>query len=353
VADLLDDLLPTQVLPRFPTLAGGAVTRLGAGLINETFLVTAPAGRFVLQRVNPIFPAAIHGNLRVVTRRLAAAGITTPELVATAAGEPCLDLGTEGVWRVLTYVAGVSFDRVATPLQARAAATLVARFHAALADLDHVFVGLRTGVHDTPGHLARLAAAVAARPEHRLHGAVAPLAAAVAAAAAALPPLPPLPDLIGHGDLKFNNVLFAGPTPPASEAALCLVDLDTVGPISLAYELGDAWRSWCNRSGEDVTTAALDLGVLAAALDGYRAGRGRPLTAAERRALLLGPEWVSLELTARFAADALNEVYFGWDPTRFPGRGEHNLHRAQGQWSLHQAFVAARAARATLLEVAP
>ena len=64
---------------------------------------------------------------------------------------------------------------------------------------------------------------------------------------------------------------------------------------------------------------------------------------------MLGVEWVSLELAARFAADALAESYFGWNAARFPGRGEHNLVRARGQWSLHQALLASRAARAELL----
>jgi hypothetical protein len=58
---------------------------------------------------------------------------------------------------------------------------------------------------------------------------------------------------------------------------------------------------------------------------------------------------VSLELAAPFAEDALRESYFGWDATRFPGRGEHNLHRARGQWSLHEAFVRSRGDRAALL----
>ena len=90
--------------------------------------------------------------------------------------------------------------------------------------------------------------------------------------------------------------------------------------------------------------ASLDLEILGASLRGYVAGLGRALTADERRGLLLGVEWVSLELAARFAADALFESYFGWDATRFPGRGEHNLVRARGQWSLHEALLATRAA---------
>ena len=76
------------------------------------------------------------------------------------------------------------------------------------------------------------------------------------------------------------------------------------------------------------------------------------LDAETRRALVLGVEWVSLELAARFAADALLESYFGWDARRFPGRGEHNLVRAQGQLSLHTALVAARPARERMIESA-
>jgi aminoglycoside phosphotransferase (APT) family kinase protein len=160
-----------------------------------------------------------------------------------------------------------------------------------------------------------------------------------------------LPLRVCHGDLKFNNILFAGKVSPARESPVCLIDLDVVGPLSLAHELGDAWRSWCNRAGEDDEQAILDLDIFRASLDGYREGRGRALEDDERGGLLLGVEWVSLGLAARFAADALHESYFGWDPRRFPGRGEHNLVRARGQWSLHQALVAARPLRARALAV--
>jgi hypothetical protein len=95
--------------------------------------------------------------------------------------------------------------------------------------------------------------------------------------------------------------------------------------------------------------AVLDLEIMGASLRGYAAGLGRDLSADERRALLLGVEWVSLELAARFAADALFETYFGWDAARYPGRGEHNLLRARGQWSLHQALLATRDQRSAML----
>jgi Ser/Thr protein kinase RdoA (MazF antagonist) len=345
----------TEVLPHFPVASNAPLAPFGNGLINETFALTDPRrGAFVLQRVNPLFSPAIHRNIHAVTAALVRAGLPTPVLVPTNDGQLCLQLaGPAGepptVWRLMTFVAGHSFDIVSGPGQARAAGALIARFHAALEGLPHVFVGLRGGVHDTPKHLAALRQAIAEHPGHRLYADVATLGAAILTAVGALPALPVLTPRICHGDLKFNNVLFASATAPGDASAVCLIDLDTVGPLSLAYELGDAWRSWCNRSGEDEPEAVLDLEVFAASLDGYRQALGRSLGGDERRALLLGPEWISVELAARFAADALREGYFGWDRARFPGRGEHNLVRARGQFSLHGAFVAAREQRARSL----
>ena len=146
---------------------------------------------------------------------------------------------------------------------------------------------MRVGVHDTPRHLARLEEAVATHAAHRLIADVRPLARAILDGAAALAPLPSpstLPPRVCHGDLKFNNILFAGRTPPADARAVCLIDLDTVGPLSLAFELGDAWRSWCNRAGEDDVNAVLDLEIMRASLDGYVAGLGRALDAASSAA---------------------------------------------------------------------
>jgi Ser/Thr protein kinase RdoA (MazF antagonist) len=342
--------IQTEVLPRWPGWAGARVETLPGGLINRTYLVEHGGARAVLQRVSPIFSPAIQDNIRAVVERLAAAGLTTPRLVPTEGGALCVPARDgAGVWRLLTHVAGVGFDVVSSPAQARAAGALIARFHAALDGIDHPFAGMRAGVHDTPRHLARLAEAVGAHPGHRLAGEVRALAEEILAAAAALPALPALAPRICHGDLKFNNVLFAGSAPADRERAVCLIDLDTVGPLSLAYELGDAWRSWCNRAGEDVPEAALDLAIFEASLAGYRDGWARPLPAAERDGLLLGVEWVSLELAARFAADALAESYFGWNPARFSGRGEHNLVRARGQWSMHRALVETRGERRGML----
>ena len=350
--ELQAQLIRSRVLSHYLGLDGAQIAPLGRGLVNQTYLVNRGDARFVLQRLNPVFSAAVNDNIDAVTRRLADLDMTTPRLVPTRDGCLSVDLGPEaGLWRLQTHVDGVSFDMVASLGQARAAGSLVARFHRALDGLDHEFAGMRAGVHDTVQHMARLREALDLRGGHRLHREVSALAADLFAAASDLPPLPSLPRPVCHGDPKLNNILFAGLEPPAAEQALCLIDLDTVGPMALAHELGDAWRSWCNRSPEDASEAKFDLEIFRASFEGFHDALGRALGADERRACLHGVEWISLELAVRFAADALLESYFGWAPGRYPGRGEHNLARARGQWALHRAVCATQRERANILGI--
>jgi hypothetical protein len=305
--------------------------------------------RLVLQRLSPIFDPRIHLNIEAVTQRLEASGILTPRLLRTHQGALWADLEKDGVWRLQTYIPGTSFDRTTGPAQIAAASRLVGQFHRALRDLQHDFIGLREGVHHTAKHLKNLQTALLNHPDHSLFPAVSALAEVIFTNAESLSPIPDLPPMVGHGDLKLNNILFAGEHAPESENARAVIDLDTVGPQILAFELGDAWRSWCNQTGEDDPVARIDLDIFAASLEGYGDGCGRSFSIAERQALLLGPEWISLELASRFAADALNECYFGWDRTRYATRGEHNRVRAQGQFALHRAFFESRLVRAKLL----
>lgn len=335
------------VLAAFGFEADAGVEPLGSGLINDTFAVSSGDTQWVLQRVHTVFSPEIHHNIAAVTEHLVAQGIPTPTLRPTVDGALWLDRD-ERAWRVMTRLPGVTFDAVKTVGQARAAAEVLGRFHRALEGLEYDFVGLRAGVHDTPAHLQRLREAVAEHGRHRLFDAVAPLAEALLAKAESLPDLGGVRPRVAHGDPKLNNVMFAGATGADAERATGLIDLDTVAPMPLHLELGDAWRSWCNPKGEDETEARFDLDVFEASVAGYAAG-GPRLFADEREALVFGVEVISLELAARFLADALNESYFGWNPERFSSAGDHNLARARGQWSLHEAALATRAARARML----
>lgn len=341
--------LPIEALEAaYPTLRRARWTRIPS-LINQTFLVDG-VERFVLQRLHAVFDPRIHENIVAVTAHLKRRGMLTPELVPTAAGDLWVEVDG-GVWRLQTFVEGAAFDAARGPAQLASAGALVGRFHAALDDLDHTFVGLRFGVHDTLAHIAHLRAALGEHVGHRLYDEVAPFAHDLLAAAESLSPLPELPPRPCHGDLKLSNLLFEGPEEPAADRAKCLIDLDTLAPMALAHELGDAWRSWCNPHKEDADRSSFEVPLFEAAWGGYLDGRGGDVPAAEREALAVGVEHICLELTARFLADALNEKHWDYDPARFPGRGEHNLARARGQWALFESVLACRAERRRLLGV--
>jgi len=331
-------------------LAAPQVDRIPIGLLHQSFAVRDGAVEYVLQRVNPVFEPGIHENIRAVTERLKERGLDTLELVPTRAGALVADLGEDGLWRLMTRLPGVVFARCTSASQAASAGALVARFHGALDGLKHGFRPLGIVLHDTSVHLRALEEALTEERDHRLVGDVAPVGRAILDAARALPePAEDLPLRVVHGDLKFDNVLFAGESGPDAERATALIDLDTMCRLPLWAELGDAWRSWCNRAGEDVAEAAYEQAFFRSAAGAYLEAGGLALTDAERASLLDGLERICLELASRFCADALRESYFGWDPERFAGHGEHNLVRARGQLDLHRQVREARAERARVL----
>ncbi len=324
------------VARRYPDARDAGLRTVRGGLINQTWIFDGPRGRGILQRLHPIFGAELHLDIEVVTRRLAERGLETPRLLRTAEGDLWVALDDGSVWRAMTYVPGTSLDRAEDPAPLAEAGALLGRFHRALEDLDHTFHFRRAAVHDTDGHLATLARCAADRADEVPEAAA--LADRIAARSEALRTLPRLPDRVLHGDPKLNNVRFD----LDGQRAICLIDLDTLRRGPLAHDLGDAWRSWCNRAGEDDDGARFDLDFLASAAAGYAAAAGGRLTAAEIDSLLVGLERISLELAARFCTDAFEDRYFGWDPARYPSRRAHNLTRSGGQLSLHDAVVAAR-----------
>ena len=329
----MQDSIPGPSILKAFALAGGRLTRLKSGLINASWHVETPGGEdFVLQRVNPMFPAAINDDIDVVTSHLQAKGMCTPLVVPTGEGMTALVTSGE-VWRVLTYIPGISRDALENTRQAREAGALLGRFHRGVSDLEHTFANPRLGVHDTAAHLGKLNSALQAHQDHPRFGHVAPVAERILKLAAELPELPLAGERIVHGDPKISNFIFD----PDIDQAIALVDLDTVASMPVILELGDAFRSWCNPLGEDTRKTEFCVPLFQAALGGY---------AREARDLLSGEEWralptatltIALELAARFAADALIESYFGWDSSRFRSASEHNQLRATGQLVLAES----------------
>jgi Ser/Thr protein kinase RdoA (MazF antagonist) len=140
-----------------------------------------------------------------------------------------------------------------------------------------------------------------------------------------------------HGDPKAENFLFRRDCC----AALSLIDLDTVAPGLLAYDLGDGLRSLGNPAGEKPPSANrvhFDIGICRRFLTGYRAA-GFSLNEAETEQIYHGVRLLTFELGLRFLTDYLeNDRYFKvLDP-------QENLRRALVQFRLLESIEQQRGA---------
>ena len=308
------------------------------GNINPTWRVVGPSCTVgFLQRLNTnIFVPQVHHDIAAVTEHIAASGLLTPRLVNTRDGLLWHTTESGDVYRVLTPVGDRSVEKLVDPADAESAGELVARFHAAVSDLEITFQSIRPGAHDTNKHMAALTESLAAHRSHRLYNDVAPLAESLLRAWEAWDGPHTLPSRVIHGDLKISNIRFNG------AQATALIDLDTFQHGTLDAELGDAMRSWCNPASEDAERATFSVEIFAAAMRGYARGSvQRPPTEDEWGGIVPGVQRICLELAARFAKDALDESYFGWNRS-YGTAGAHNLVRARGQHSLAQAVATAR-----------
>ena len=238
-----------------------------------------------------------------------------------AAGDP---------WRTLAFIDGArTCRRFDGPGQAKEGAALAARLVADLADLTPPPAEVIPGFHDVPGRLDALQRARDADVCARADGCAALVDgilghAAVAAQVVRAREAGALPDRTVHNDTKVENLLFDA----ATDAGLCVVDLDTVGPGTVLFDVGDLVRSGAVSGPEDADADAItiDREIVTAVLDGYtRAGAGF-LTPDEVDLLPMAGTLMALESAARFLTDHLSgDVYFAIE-----GRG-HNLRRARNQ----------------------
>jgi Ser/Thr protein kinase RdoA (MazF antagonist) len=328
----MSNIVPLKAWSQFRNLT---VIPLEGGLINGTWSVgNPPVG--VIQSQSPIFLPEVNRDIAAITAHLEGKGVVTPTLIPTDSGD-LWHVDSEGTsWRALTWLPGTTHHKLTNGKLAFEAGGIVARWHAALTDLEHRFHFSRPGAHDTAGHMQFMKTAIEKAPTHRLAGPVEELASKILAAWESWSGRLDGPEILAHGDLKISNLRFN-----ENGEAIALLDLDTMAYLSLDIELGDAFRSWCNPAAEDTEETAFDMPLFEASSRGYLASNA--LNLEERSALPGGVERICLELSSRFAADAINECYFGWNPDVAPGRGEHSLLRAKGQFCLAQSVRAQRA----------
>jgi hypothetical protein len=77
-----------------------------------------------------------------------------------------------------------------------------------------------------------------------------------------------------------------------------------------------------------------------AAIVGYAEAAQGFLTPPEWSAIPRGALTITVELAARFCADALRESYFGWNRARYESASAHNQARTRGQLLLAEGIRA-------------
>jgi Ser/Thr protein kinase RdoA (MazF antagonist) len=141
-----------------------------------------------------------------------------------------------------------------------------------------------------------------------------------------------------HGDPKVNNVM----VDTATGLAVGLVDLDTVKPGLVHYDIGDCLRSGCNPLGEetgDWEAVRFEPDLGRAILNGYLSLARDFLVENDYTYLYDAIRLITFELGLRFFTDYLEgNVYFK------ARRPEHNLARALVQFKLTESLEAQAAA---------
>lgn len=323
---------PRPILEQYD-LDPDSIQHLNVGLINQSFAVRRSSGdECILQRVNGIFSTTVNDDIDAVTRHIHSKGLTTPLLIPSKAGNRYVTDDGQ-VWRLLSRIRGETHESVRTDTEATEAGRILGSFHQALNDFAEPLSSSRPPVHDLDRHLKFLRATAQAQDNHQALMDVTAVSEQIFEMEASMMPLPKTPDRLVHGDPKISNVIFD------QRRAVCLIDLDTIGRTQVALELGDALRSWCNPVGEDSPEASFSIERFHAALQGYRRGAPGLLSTDEWNCVPDATLSIALELAARFAADALNESYFGWDPKRFSSASQHNLARASAQLELAKSIA--------------
>ena len=345
-----------------------SVAPLGNGNVNDTYLVRTQGEPAVLQRLNTrVFnqPQLVLQNLQVLGEHiqqklegserhslLSGRRWQLPQLVRTLDQQQtwhCCEAGE--IWRTITYVPDADcVDVVEGPAQARELGIGLGLFHQLISDLPPAALAdTLEGFHITPLYLEGYHKALVnteQQPSEASEQCITFIREReqlcdLLERAKERGELPVRPI---HGDPKINNVLLDRQT----GQAVALIDLDTVKPGLVHYDIGDCLRSCCNRLGEETLefdAVRFDLELAEAILEGYLGVAGSFLSESELRYIPDAARLISFELGLRFFSDYLcGSTYFKAD------RPRHNLERALVQFALTASIEAQLPALRQLVE---
>ena len=326
------------------------IGKLGEGNINDTYLVEGSGPPFVLQQINShVFPRPelVIKNFATVTAHLAKRDRNLCphwqdiRLIPTLEGLLFYRDGHGRIWRAQSYIdKTTTFSIINTVDRARQVGWALGHFHHLAANLP------AKSLHETlPGfhvlasylnHFDRVKRDCLIQPSPviiQCFDIVEKYRMQMHALRHTEEEGRLLPHVI-HGDPKADNILFDR----ESGRAVCLIDLDTVRPGLLLYDIGDCLRSCCNPAGEqggDPGLVRFDIDLAREILAGYYAGVGRLFTSVDRASIYDAVCLLSFELGLRFLTDYLDgNRYF-----RIKNE-EENLFRALCQFHLLTDLIA-------------
>ena len=329
------------------------IQQFGNGNINDTFLVTVDytgERHFILQRINTqVFrhPELVMQNMRTFTEHVQNRLQRTPldrrweipRVLLTKDGQDYCTDGEGSFWRAISFIEGSqSFDTMQNTEQAREVGYALGMFHNLISDLPpEKLADTLVGFHITPLYLqyyeevlTKTSAKVCPEVNYCLQFVSdrTPLAHILENAKTE----GKLPLRLMHGDPKVNNVMFD----IATGKAVSVVDLDTVKPGLVHYDIGDCLRSGCNTAGEetaDWNSVHFDTDLCQGILQGYLSVAKAFLTPNDYAYMYDAIRLIAFELGLRFFTDHLaGNVYF---KVKYP---QHNLARALVQFKLTESI---------------
>ena len=269
-------------------------TPITAGNINSTYRVEADGANYILQKINKtVFtkPEEVMQNIRRVSRHL-------KKKVLLEGGKPDIEvlhpidtldaskflIDDDGeYWRMYDWIEGArTYDSIDSPEIFEKVGGAFGKFQKRLADFpaENLHEAI-TDFHNTPKRYmdfdlavkvdkAGRLKAVEGNDEHPLNIAIKTIESykEEIQLLEIAKKLGKLPIRVTHNDTKINNVMIDERT----GEAICVIDLDTVGPDTALVDFGDAIRSGANKAGEepeDISSAVMDMDLFEAYTKGY------------------------------------------------------------------------------------
>ena len=318
-----------------------AIAPLGNGLINDTYLVESSSSSFVLQRINgDVFsqPHRIMENLSKLGQHIRGKTSDTvrlriPDIILTRQGTSSYRDEENNVWRALERIhPAESRNHIQHEEEAAQIGFALAHFHRLCVDLSPSLLhDTLPGFHVTPAYLTQYQQLLAQSIRVTVDDEFRQCQAFIEAHENDVNILEnakargELKEQLIHGDPKLNNFLFQ----PGSNHVVSLIDLDTVKPGLVHYDIADCLRSCCH----DRESNHFNLDRCEIILKNYFQEAGEFFSTNDYDYLYAAIWLIPFELGLRFFSDYLNgNRYFKVTEPR------HNLKRAQAQLALCESI---------------